>query len=372
MSYYFDLPRKHGYVTRMITPENPTGAPGGGCRLEPKDSPFGNAARNLGKGWKVHPFIGLKAGETVTLMDVDGPGVITYFWIGTNHNYRSELVLRMYWDEEETPSVECPMGAFFAMGHDFVRHPVTSAMVTVAPEAGLGCYWPMPFRRHAKVTLENQSVHDVHIIAYKFVYDLKPVSEEDTYFHAQYRRTLTSAEHPEHVILDGVEGEGCYVGTYLAWNPFSTGWWGEGEVKFYMDGDTEYPTIADTGTEDYFGGAWNYGATGQLPPRNMLDEQVHVFPQKEEEAYNAPFCGVPLALTQNPNGPRKFSMYRWHVNDAIAFLHDLKVTVQSLGWLPDGQYRPSVDDIASVAYWYQAEPHAAFPALPPKEARWDR
>lgn len=356
----------------MITPENPIGEPGGGCHADPATAPFGKSARNLGKGWKVNPFIPLKAGENATLMDVDGPGVITYFWIATDHNYMSELVLRIYWDDEEAPSVECPLGAFFAMGHDFARHTVTSAMVTVAPKSGLNCYWPMPFRKHAKVTLENQSIHDVHIVAFKLIYDLKPIAEEDTYFHVQYRRSLTSAEYPEHVILDGVKGEGCYVGTYLAWNPFSTGWWGEGEVKFYMDGDAEYPTIADTGTEDYFGGAWNYGASGQLAPRSLLNEQHTIYPDDVEQVYNAPFCGVSLALTRNSNGPRKYSMYRWHANDAIAFKSDLKVTVQSLGWLPDGQFRPSVGDIASVAYWYQTEPHNPFPELPPKEKRWDR
>ena len=372
MSYYFDLPKKHGYVTRMITPENPTGTAGGGCYADPATAPFGRSARNLGPGWKVNPFIPMKAGETTVLMDAEGPGVITYMWLTTDHNYLSELVLRMYWDGEAEPSVECPLGAFFAMGHDYARHTVTSAMVTVAPKSGLNCYWPMPFRKHARVTLENQSEHDVNIVTYKLMVDLKPVDDDDAYFHAQYRRSLTSEAYPEHVILDGVRGEGAYVGTYLAWNPFSTGWWGEGEVKFYMDGDTDHPTICDTGTEDYFGGAWNFGASGQLAPRSLLNDQTCVYPDEAEREYSAPFCGMPLALTRNSNGPRKYSLYRWHCNDAVAFRHDLKVTVQSLGWLPDGQFRPSVDDIASVAYWYQKECHAPFPPLPPKEKRWDR
>lgn len=371
MSYFFDLPKKHGYVTRMVSGENLTGEKGGGARAT-TEPPYDGAARRLGKGWKVHPFIDIKSGETATLMDVDGPGVITYMWFATEHNFMSEIVIRFYWDDEQEPSVEVPLGAFFAMGHDFARHTVTSAMVTVAPKSGLNCYWPMPFRKHAKVTLENQSDDDVKIVAYKIMYDLKPVDESDLYFHAQYRRTLTTVQNPEHTIVDGIKGEGCYAGTYLAWNPFCTGWWGEGEVKFYMDGDGEYPTICDTGTEDYFGGAWNYGASGQLGVKSLQSEQWHDIVSTVEEVYNAPFCGVPLALTKNPNGPRKFSMYRWHANDAIAFLSDLKVTVQSLAWLPDSTYRPSVDDIASVAYWYQTEPHNPFPQLPSKEERWDR
>ena len=222
-----------------------------------------------------------------------------------------------------------------------------------------------------RVTLEHQGEKDLHIVAFKLVYDLKPVEDSAAYFHAQYRRSLTSAAYPEHVILDGVAGEGAYAGTYLAWNPFSTGWGGEGEVKFYLDGDTTHPTIADTGTEDYFGGAWNYGAPGRLAPYSLLDEMRFQPISGCEQAYNAPFCGVPLARTGDPNGPRKYSMYRWHANDAIAFLTDLKVTVQSLAWLPDRTFRPSVDDIASVAYWYQLEPHRAFPELPSVQERWD-
>jgi len=374
MSFYFDLPGHHGYVTRMVTPENPSGCKGGACRADPADPtlPHGAPARKLGIGWKVNPFITMEPGECATLMDVDGPGVITYLWIATDHNYLSELVLRAYWDGEEYPSIECPLGAFFGMGFDFVRHTVYSAMVTVAPKSGMNCYWPMPFRKHARLTLTNESAKPVRIVAYKVLYDLRPIGDDAAYFHAQYRRTLTSKAQPEHVILNGVEGEGAYVGTYLAWCPFSTGWWGEGEVKFYLDGDLEFPTIADTGTEDYFGGAWNFGAPGQLAPESLLDEMHFERRAGQEQVYNAPFCGVSLADAANSNGPRKYSLYRWHANDSIAFLNDLKVTVQTLAWLPDHTYRPSTDDIASVGYWYQLEPHKQFPALPDKSIRWDR
>jgi hypothetical protein len=173
------------------------------------------------------------------------------------------------------------------------------------------------------------------------------------YFHAQWRRSMTTREYPEHVILAGVQGRGHYVGTYLAWSQFSNGWWGEGEVKFYVDGDADYPTICGTGTEDYFGGAWCFGG-GQ-----------------DTETYSTPFLGYPLYRNEPGEVPRH-GLYRWHVMDPVRFKQDLKVTVQALGWWPNGKFEPLTDDIASVAYWYQAEPHAPFPEMPPAHERWSR
>ena len=167
---------------------------------------------------------------------------------------------------------------------------------------------------------------------------------------------MTRRDYPEHVIVDGIRGQGLYVGTYLAWTALSSGWWGEGEVKFYLDGDGQFPTMADNGTEDYFGGAWGFAD----------------FHSDHEMEFNAPYVGLPLARTNDTHGPRRFSLYRWHILDSIGFSSDLRVTVQALGWWPGGHYEPLTDDIASVAYWYQLEPHSPYPLFPPLQDRWSR
>jgi len=349
-----------GITTRQISAENPKGEKGGGCKWVPNpDDPnlkHSGAAKRLGKGWKVRPFINIPRGETVALADIEGPGCINQIFLTSDIPCYSALLLRIYWDGEEYPSVECPMGAFFTMGLDNAPHNVSSALVTVAPARGLNAYWQMPFRKHALITLTNESNIDANVVAYRVLYKLHVISDDAAYFHAQYRRSMATEEYPEHVILDGVKGKGLYVGTYLAYNVFISGWWGEGEVKFYLDGD-EYPSMADNGTEDYFGGAWCfYGDAGK------------------EQAFSSPYLGMPLAKWDNSHGSRKFSMYRWHIMDSIGFLEDIKATVQSLAWYPTSiapGYRPAPMDIASVAYWYQTEPHAAFPDILPAVKRCD-
>ena len=150
--------------------------------------------------------------------------------------------------------------------------------------------------------------------------------------------------------MDGIKGQGSYVGTYLAWTTSCQGWWGEGEVKFFLDGD-EFPTLADNGTEDYFGGAWGFAG-----------------PDGQEQSLSSPFLGLPLAQVNDPHGPRRFSLYRWHIMDPIRFERDLKVTMQALGWQSGGRYLPLKDDLSSVAFWYQAEPHVPFAKLPDKDS----
>lgn len=356
------LPYQGGAVTRQINAENPTGEKGGACMWDPDpEDPnlfHSRAALDLGRGWKVRPFIPLKAGETATLADIAGPGCINQIWITSDLPEFRALVLRFYWDDEAVPSVEVPLGDFFAMGHDAAPHTVTSLPVTVAPLRGCNCYWQMPFRKRARITIENQGPHDVRVVAYKVLYKLHDIPDDAAYFHAQWRRSITRRDYPEHVIADGIAGTGLYVGTYLAWSAFSRGWWGEGEVKFYIDGDGDFPTIADNGTEDYFGGAWCFYRD------RMAD--------RREQEFSTPFLGMPLARIGDAAGPRLFSLYRWHLLDAIGFAADLRVTVQALGWWPDRKYQPLTDDIASVAYWYQREPHAAFPDLPAVHERWGR
>ncbi|MCL2816600.1 MAG: DUF2961 domain-containing protein [Oscillospiraceae bacterium] len=350
-----------GITTRQISAENPTGEKGGACKWEANpDDPnlrHSGAARKLGQGWKVRPFIPLARGATVTLTDIEGPGCINEIFLTSDIPCYNGLVLRIYWDGELSPSVECPMGAFFALGHDSAPHTVSSAMITVAPVRGMNSYWQMPFRKRALITLTNESGMDAGIVAYRVLYKLHDIPNEAAYFHASYRRSMVAGDYPEHTILDGVKGRGLYVGTYLAYNVFVSGWWGEGEVKFYLDGD-EYPSMADNGTEDYFGGAWCFYGDGG-----------------KEQIFSSPYLGMPLAKWDNQNGPRKFGLYRWHILDSIGFSTDIKVTVQSLAWYPPGiepgLYRPAPADIASVAYWYQVEPHEKFPDLLPVEKRCD-
>jgi len=138
------------------------------------------------------------------------------------------------------------------------------------------------------------------------------------------------------------------LGTFLSWTQLSDGWFGEGEVKFYIDGDTSFPTVNGTGTEDYFNGSYGF-----------------------PETFSGPYTGCTLKHV-GEDGPTKWSLYRWHIMDPISFQNDLRVTIQALGWWPNGRYQPLADDIASVAYWYQSEPHAPFPKLPPLPERWPR
>jgi len=338
------LPLLSEAETRSISAENPNGERGGGAKAEPDEH---NAASMLGKGWKVRPCITLEPGTTTTLADIQGPGIIQHIWITVDVKAYRDTILRMYWDAESTPSVEVPLGDFFCNGHG-LRYNVVSIPVAVNPSGGFNCYLPMPFRKRARVTIENQRWEPIHGFFYQITYALTAIPDNAAYLHAQWRRSMTTREYPEHIILDGVKGQGHYVGTFLAWTQLSNGWWGEGEIKFYMDGDTDHPTICGTGTEDYFCGAWCFG-----------------------ETFHAPFTGYPLWRREPGEVPRH-GLYRWHIYDPIRFKQSLKVTIQALGWWPNGKFQPLTDDIASVAYWYQTEPHAPFPTLPPIHERWSR
>jgi len=340
--------------TRSISPENPTGGKGQGGRAVPNpsdpDLSYSGAALAMGRGWKVRPFVKPKAGQTLTLMDVEGPGIIQHIWMATETNWAGNgraCVLRFYWDGEETPSIEAPLTDFFAVGHDLFA-PVNSLAVVVNPTSALNCYWPMPFRRRARVTFSNDGEKDLALLAYQITYAKREVPESAAYFHAQWRRSVTERRAPEHVLVDGVRGQGRYAGTFIAWTQLSDGWFGEGEMKFFLDGDREFPTICGTGTEDYFGGSYGFP-----------------FP------YTGPYTGCTLKRPAQ-DGPPKWSLYRWHLMDPICFRRDLRVSIQAMGWWPNGRYQPLADDIASVAYWYQREPHAAFPPFPELPRRWPR
>ena len=353
-----DLPNLTlGVESRMVSPENPTGEKGKGAMAIPNpsnpDLAFSGASIHLGQGWKVRPFIKIPPHETATIMDVAGPGTIEHIWLATTTDFRGNgrsTVLRFYWDQEDSPSIEVPMTDFFAIGNDRFA-PVNSAVIVDVPTTSMNCYWPMPFRKHARITATNDGDKVLPLFTYQIDYRLGNVPADAAYLHAQWRRETVKASNAIYTILDGVKGDGRYVGTFLAWTQLSTGWFGEGEVKFYLDGDTKFPTIAGTGTEDYFGA--DYG-----------------FPKLYSTAY---IGNVLEPQGNNPDGgPPQHSLYRWHILDPVNFHQDLKVTIQDLGWWPDGTYQAEGDDIASVAYWYQKEPHAAFPAFPPLSQRWPR
>ena len=341
--------------SRALTQENPTGQKGGG----------GKTAGDLGPSRKGSPCIRvIPQGETATLADIQGPGIITHIWITVpdqtdagRYVFR-DLVLRMYWDGEETPSVETPLGDFFLNG--FGRpYLINSQPIVVIPKQGLNSYFPMPFSSGARITVENQHGGDVPGLFYQIDYiELdKPQPNAGT-FHAQWRRDPLTQLRKDYILLDGVRGQGHYVGTFIALQTLERGWWGEGEMKFYLDGDTEYPTICGTGMEDYFGGAWSFG--GYHEPGDM-----------REKTYSTPYMGYPFYSRdtgiQNEffmsECPPMRALYRFHIPDPVVFKKDLRVTLQQIGGDERG-LRERQDDISSVAYWYQREPHAPFKPFP--------
>jgi hypothetical protein len=346
-----NLYRMSDAKTRSISPENFTGEKGkGGMATPAPDAPINtanatHAARDLGQGWKVNPFVRIKPGETFTLAEIDGSGAIQHIWMTPTGNWRFSII-RIYWDDEETPSVEVPVGDFFGMGWGEYA-PLVSQAVTVNPGSAFNCYWPMPFRRKCKITMENINDQDEMRLYYQIDYTLTDVPDDAAYFHAQFNRTNPN-ETSDYTIVDNINGKGHFVGLYMAWGVNNNGWWGEGEIKFFIDGDGKFPTICGTGTEDYFCGSYNFDRDGQY------------------QEFTTPYAGLHQVI--RPDGvyrsQQRFGLYRWHIMDPVRFEEDLKVTIQDLGWRHGGRYLPQKSDISSVAFWYQAEPHNKFPKLP--------
>jgi len=340
-----DLYRTTDGKSRSVSPENFTGEKGKGGMAT--DGTGKNASRNLGQTWKVSPSVRIKAGTTFVMADLKGPGVIQQIWMTPTGNWRTSI-LRIYWDGETEPSVECPVGDFFACGWGkYCQN--NSLAVCVNPGSAFNCYWQMPFHKKAKITMENIDAKDM-VLYYQVNYVLDSVPKDAGLFHAQFRRESVLKTKGLYTILDGVKGKGQYVGTYLAWEVRSPGWWGEGEIKFFMDDDKDFPTICGTGTEDYFCGSYNF--------ENQQTRKYQVF--------STPYAGLVQVLPEDKiyEVGQRFGLYRWHIQDPIRFGKDLKVTIQALGWNKDGTYLQEDDDIASVAFWYQKEPHAPFPKLP--------
>jgi hypothetical protein len=336
--------------TRSISPENYKGEKGGGGMCELENGNAQKAARDLGKGWKVNPYIIIKPHETFEIADIEGSGVIQHIWLTLTGKWR-DTIIRFYWDGQKEPSVECPVGDFFCSGWQCYNQ-ISSLAVCVNPGSAFNCYWSMPFRKNCRITLENRDDGNVTCY-YQIDYALAHVPDECAYFHAQFRRSNPIPYKSDHTILDGVKGRGQYVGTYLAWGVNNNGWWGEGEIKFFMDGDAEYPTICGTGTEDYFCGSYNF--------EDPYTKNHYAF-------FTTPYTGFhEIKRDELYKSQKRFGMYRWHIVDPIRFDKNLKVTIQALGWRDGGRYLPLQDDIASVAFWYQTLPTASFPPLPDRD-----
>ncbi len=289
----------------------------------------------------------IKAKSTFTLGCIQGPGCIQQIWMTPTGNWRRSI-LRFYWDGETEPSVECPVGDFFACGWGKYCQ-ISSLPVCVNPGSAFNCYWPMPFRKSARITLENTDDRDM-VLYYQVNYRLADLPKDTAYFHAQFRQEAPLQHKGLYTIAD-IEGQGQYVGTYLAWETLSPGWWGEGEIKFYLDGDKNFPTICGTGTEDYFCGSYDF--------ENPETKKYQVF--------STPYSGLAQVIPPDQiyEAGQKFGLYRWHLTDPVRFQKNLKVTIQALSWQNEGRrYVQREDNISSVAYWYQKEPHKKFSTLP--------
>lgn len=339
------LGKLHDRQTRSISPENPTGEKGKGGMCPLEEGVTGRHARDLGIGWKVNPYIVIQPHTTVTIADIAGEGEINHIWLTPTGVWRF-TILRMYWDGQENPSVESPIGDFFCMGWDRYAQ-LSSLPVCVNPGSAFNCFWTMPFKKSCKMTLENLSDEPVTFF-YQIDYALCPQPAEIAYFHAQFRRVNPLPYKEVYTILDGVKGRGHYVGTYMARGVNNNGWWGEGEIKFYLDGDEEYPTLCGTGTEDYFCGSYNF---------------EDPFTHKDYVVFSTPYAGLHQIIWPNKlyESQFRFGMYRWHITDPICFEKDLRVTIQALGWRSGERYLPLMDDMASCAFWYQTLPTAPFP-----------
>lgn len=359
--------------SRAVTRENPGGEKGKACL----DKGNGNMRKGQPAFRKISP------GETKILCDIEGSGIVRHIWMTTGV-YRQgfvgrmmlpdmlrSYVIRIYWDNSPYPSVEAPMGDFFGVAHGRTAHFMTPYIGT--PEGrGYQCYFPMPFSERCKITFENQHSDTLSWLFYQIDYTLGEKIEENTgRFHAHFRRDTPPAGE-DFVLLDTKGSPGVFMGAVVGVNPLSPGWWGEGEMKFYIDGDTTYPTICGTGTEDYLCSAWGMNA------------------------HDAFYTGVNY-IRKNPetNTDQFVSFYRIHYWDPIFFQKNLRVELQQIGagwnetdankygWKgphihPDNENPGKIlsswlydrsDDYSSVVYWYQKVTDTPLPPLPSVEKR---
>ncbi len=350
-----NLSRMSDAQSRSISPENFSGEKGKGGMATLEEGNAANAARELGQGWKVNPYIFIEPGEEYVLAEIEGEGAIQHIWMTPVCDYRLNI-LKFYWDDETEPSVEVPVGDFFASGWGMGFEPrIQSLAICVNPKSGLNSYWQMPFRKKCKITMENIDSKRT-VLYYQVDYTLTNVPDDAAYFHAQFNRAHPVPSEEDYTIVKNIKGKGHYVGTYIARGTYDEDWWGEGEIKFYMDGDQDFPTICGTGEEDYFCGSYGF---------SMHKDEEGI---SHYEEFDSPYSGFHY-FNDNPDlsYETKIGEYRWHILDPVRFETDLKVTIQSLGWQSEGRYKHLQDDMASVAYWYQQEPHTPFPDLPSNE-----
>ena len=342
-----NLTVKKDIRTFSLSAENPTGEKGmGGMATVGSAS---EAARELGQGWKVNPYVVIKAGENFTIADIKGQGAIKHIWIVDSSPAGRLSVLRIYFDGQTRPSVEAPLYDFFCNADNSEYRQINSLPICYNPRRGMNCYFEMPYFKEFRIEVENLHSEDI-MVYYQIDCEEKEIDKNSLYFHAQFRRTNPLPYMESYTILDNIKGNGVYVGTYMNWGVKSNGWWGEGEIKFYIDGDDKFPTICGTGTEDYFGGAYNFDVDGKYVE------------------FSTPYTGLSKVCKTDSTyaSQRYFNMYRFHITDPIYFKEDLKVTIQALGWRSEGRYLPLQDDISSVAYWYSDNLEDNFPAFPSK------
>jgi hypothetical protein len=277
-------------------------------------------------------FRRVSPGDSLTLLDRDGPGVVSHVWMtiaSADDDHLENLILRMYWDGEESPSVEAPVGAFFGLGlGEYVSY--SSTLLSVAPDKALNAFFPMPFREHAKITLENTGREPVRALYWNIDVRNEPVPADALYFNAQYR-SATPERGDDYVFLE-TTGRGHFVGVTMALIENSDGWWGEGDDRFYVDGERA-PSIHGTGSEDYFLGAWDFGG----------------------KSFAYPTFGAPV-VGREAKG-EKWSLYRFHLDAPITFQRSLRASIEH------GHANDRSDDVVSVAYFYQTAPHAALPRM---------
>ena len=341
---------KHGR-SRAINAENPHGEKGKG----------GMAASHLGPSRKGSPCLNdIEPGATVTLAEMEGPGEINHIWITVDNKTTDadcfvlrDLVIRMYWDDQEYPSVEAPLSAFFGCAYDenFVdrdgKYPVlNSAMMLVAPGRGYNSYFEMPFHKRARITMENRGDKDEELF-YIIAGAYQEIPAEAGYFHATYRQEHPVQKGRTYTIVDGIEGRGQFVGVTLAtgMNGNNT-CWVEGEARMYLD-DDPYPSIHYTGTEDYFGGSYGFG------------NDIII---KSYQTFSGLYTGMYAIYGDNRefyNGQQRFLLYHFHIADPIRFENKFRMTLDNMGWTG-----PRYDDYTSVAYWYQTLPSAPLMPLP--------
>jgi hypothetical protein len=314
--------------SRSISFENPTGEKGAG----------GKAASNLGVGRKGSPAKELAPRETVTLCDIQGPGVIRHIWVTTRGepiNLRS-MVVRAWWEGQEHPSIECPLGDFMGIAHGQVRA-YQSAVHSVGRSAGMNIWLPMPFAKRAKLTMTNDG-EGQSVLFYQVDYTIGDELPADFgRLHVLFRRENPTTLKQDFELLPKREARGRFIGSVIGIRSMEPSWWGEGEIKAYLDGDKEFPTICGTGSEDYVGLSWGVQQTPFLYNGCSLDEKGFV-------------C-----------------MYRWHLPDPIVWKKDGRITIQQIGW-KNGLYERQ-DDWSAATFWYEAVPSAPLPAFPDVKAR---